>query len=324
MILKVIPSVFFLLFLLSIPTTVGFAVVRLFRTWKASGVEPFPWRSRWYSALKRLSWAWVGELVVLVTFGLLAAFVNLNFIPGEECFVLLLLVAAGCAISGFVWPRRYSDGVERIRSGRRLSFGLLAFYLFFPVMAVYIGVNIVSGTGVRSGEDHREIVINADSYSWWRFRSAGSVGKKMVPPEATEIRFVLRPGLGLSFGAHAEMRCKVSKVDLLAFAKSRGYEFQGESIKRNVCKDGPQDCDFIHLVWAKYNPDLSRPVYRGSDNPNLMSDHLETPEWKVYFYSPLPYPKDFLAYNDRYATCGGYSFLYDVKTGYLYANWSSN
>ena len=40
--------------------------------------------------------------------------------------------------------------------------------------------------------------------------------------------------------------------------------------------------------------------------------------------STKPYPKEFLAYNYRRASCGGHSFLYDVKAETLYADWSSN
>ena len=49
------------------------------------------------------------------------------------------------------------------------------------------------------------------------------------------------------------------------------------------------------MVWEKYNPSKK-----------------------------TTYPKEFLAYNYRYATCGGYSFFYDVKAETLYADWASN
>jgi hypothetical protein len=112
----------------------------------------------------------------------------------------------------------------------------------------------------------------------------------------------------LDFGGSAELRCHVEKEDLLVFAKDRGYEFQSESVSRNDCKDGCEDCDFIHIVWEKFNRFAV-----------CSKDEHSSPEWKV-----SPYPKDFLAYNYRYKTCGGFSFLYDVATKTLYACWSSN
>ena len=159
----------------------------------------------------------------------------------------------------------------------------------------FIAVDVVAGVGFDGHKNPREFAVESPSYESVRFRMAGSVATRMIPPDATDIKFVYRPGLGGVFGGSAELRCRVEKEALLAFAKDEGYAFRSDSYMFNACADGPQECDFINGIWRKYHPN-----------------------------EEATYPKDFLAYNYRYATCGGYSFFYDVKAKILYANWASN
>ena len=282
------------LFLLSIPTAIGFALTRLFAG-RRGDPSTTPFRNRLYSGLKRMACAWGIEIAVCAIAFVVLGYWNLGFIPGGYHFRLMVWAA----ILGFAWgilsPRVYADGIDRVKSGRRLAWGLLAFYLFVVMSTAFIAVGVVAGVGFDGHKNPREFVIESPRYDSVKFRVAGSVATKMVPSGATDIKFIYRPGLGGVFGGSAELRCHVEKDALLAFAKDKGYAFRSDSYTFNACADGPQDCGFIHWVWEKYNPSGEK-----------------------------TYPKEFLAYNYRYASCGGYSFFYDVKAKVLYAAWASN
>ena len=297
-----------LLFLLSIPTAIGFALTRLFAGRRGDpGTAPF--RNRLYSGLKRMACVWCVEIAVCAIAFVVLGYWNLGFIPGSVHFRWMIYAA----VLGFAWgifaPRVYADGADRVKSGRRLAWGLLAFYLFFVLSMAFVAVNVIAGVGFDGHKNPREFAIESPSYESVRFRIAGSVATRMIPPGATDIKFVYRPGLGGIFGGSAELRCRVEKDALLAFVKDEGYAFRSDSYMFNACADGPQECDFIHQVWGKYNPS-EETVYCDSD-------------WEP-FHPRKPYPKEFLAYNYRYATCGGYSFFYDLKAKILYAAWASN
>ncbi len=310
-----------LLFLLSIPTAIGFALTRLLAG-RRGNPDPAPFRNRLYSGLKRMACAWGIEIVLCaIAFVVLGCWNPGMMLHGEE-FLSLIGVAILAFAWGVVWPRTYADGIDRVKSGRRLAWGLLAFYLFIVMSIAFIAVDVVAGVGFDGHKNPREFVIESPRYDSVKFRVAGSVATKMVPSGATDIKFVYRPGLGGVFGGSAELRCHVEKDTLLAFAKDNGYAFRSDSYMFNACADGPQECDFIHWVWGKYNPSKET-VYCDPKDRTHIADHNVTSDWEP-FHPMKPYPKEFLAYNYRYASCGGYSFFYDVKAKVLYAAWASN
>ena len=284
-----------LLFLLSIPTAIGFALTRLLAG-RRGNPDPAPFRNRLYSGLKRMACAWCIEIVLCaIAFVVLGCWNPGMMLHGEE-FLSLIGVAILAFAWGVVWPRTYADGIDRVKSGRRLAWGLLAFYLFFVLSVAFMAVNGIAGLGFKGHDSARKFFVKRPCYRpGGKFRVAGSVADRMIPPRATDIEFSYSPGLGGVMGANAELCCRVEKDALLAFAKDQGYAFRSDSYTFNACADGPQDCGFIHWVWEKYNPSGEK-----------------------------TYPKEFLAYNYRYASCGGYSFFYDVKAKVLYAAWASN
>ena len=283
-----------LLFLLSIPTAIGFALTRLFAG-RRGDLGSAPFRNRLYSGLKRMSCAWCVEIAVCALAFVVLGYWNLGFIPYASHFLCLVGVALLAFAWGILYPRVYVDGRNRVKSGQRLAWGLLAFYLFFVLCVAFVAVNVIAGVGFGGHKNPREFVIESPVYEAGKFRIAGRVATKMIPPGATDIKFSYRHGLGGALGGQAELCCRVEKGALLAFAKDKGYAFRSDSYTFNACAEGPQACGFIHMVWEKYNPSKK-----------------------------TTYPKEFLAYNYRYATCGGYSFFYDVKAKTLYANWASN
>lgn len=284
-----------LLFLVSIPIAIGFALTRLAmgRHGQIPNDGAPPFRNRIYSGLKRMSCVWGVEIggcaLAFVVLGLF----NLGFIPRAPHFLCLVGIALIGLIWGVVSPRTYEDGIDRVKSGRRLAWGLLSFYLFFVLCVAFVAANAIASLGFGGQKKPREFVIESPDYVVGRFQIAGTVSDRMIPPGATDIKFVYRPGLfGNMLGSTAQLRCVVEKDALLSFAEKKGYKFRSDSYTFNACAEGPKDCDFIHYVWRKYNNEA--------------------------------YPREFLAYNYRYATCGGYSFFYDVKAKTLYADWSSN
>lgn len=310
-----------LLFLLSIPTAIGFALTRLFAG-RRGDPSTTPFRNRLYSGLKRMACAWGIEIAVCALAFAVLGYRNLGFIPGSVHFFWMIGAAMLCFAWGILSPRVYADGIDRVKSGRRLAWGLLAFYLFIVMSIAFIAVDVVAGVGFDGHKNPREFVIESPRYDSVKFRVAGSVATKMVPSGATDIKFIYRPGLGGVFGGSAELRCHVEKDALLAFAKDKGYAFRSDSYMFNACADGPQECDFIHQVWGKYNPSKET-VYCYQKDRTRIADHNVTSDWEP-FHPMKPYPKEFLAYNYRYATCGGYSFFYDVKAKVLYSDWDSN
>ena len=274
-----------------------FRVVRLFRTRNDKcandGEVVRPWSSRLYSASKRATLAWAAEITFSIVVYLGLGWHNSQGLPARYHLCLMVAVPIAMFAWGFVRPRVYEDGMERVKNARGPTWLSLAI-LLFPVFSATFALShcLAPLLPMESVKREKDIVICADKWSSWKFRMA-DVAPKMIPWAATDIELVYSPCKFLSLGGHAMMRCRVSKSDLLAFAKKRGYKFQSESIERNSCQDGCGDCDFIWSVWRKYNADAA-------------------------------YPTDFLAYNYRYATCGGYSFLYDVTAETLYCEWSSN
>ena len=251
-----------------------------------------PWSCRLYSASKRATLAWVAEMAFCAVTYAGFGFYDVRWLPANCHYFLMVAIGIAAFVWGFVLPRTYTDGAERVKNGRARSWTALAILLFFVFSVVFLVSRIiVPFRNVESGSNMIE--IRAAKWNPWEFRMA-SIAPNIIPWDATDIELRFTPITGLlPLGGYAELRCKVERNDLLAFAKTRGYEFQSESIERNACTNGCGDCDFVGQVWRKYN---------GYD----------------------PYPADFLAYNYRYATCGGYSFLYDVANATLYAVWSSN
>ena len=274
-----------------------FRVVRLFRTRNDKcvndGEVARPWSSRLYSASKRATLAWAAEIAFSIVVYLGIGWHDSQWLPARYHFCLMVVVPAAMFAWGFVKPRVYEDGLERVKNARGTSWLTLAI-LLFPVFSATFALShcLAPLLHMESVKKEKDIVICAEKWSAWKFRMA-DVAPNMIPWAATDIELVYSPCKFLSLGGHAMMRCRVSKDDLLAFAKARGYKFQSESIERNSCQNGCGDCDFIWQVWRKYNADAA-------------------------------YPTDFLAYNCRFATCGGYSFLYDVTAETLYGQWSSN
>ena len=258
----------------------------------AAGEAAAPWSCRLYSASKRATLAWVAEMAFCVVAYAGFGFYDARWLPANYHYFLMVAISIAAFVWGFVWPRTYTDGAERVKNGRALSWTVLTILLFFVFSVVFLVSRIiVPFRNVESGSNTIEIC--AAKWNPWEFRMA-SIAPDMIPWDATDIELRFTPMTGLlPLGGHAELRCRVERDDLLAFAKARGYEFQSDSIVRNVCTNGCGDCDFVWMVWHKYN---------GND----------------------PYPADFLAYNYRYATHGGYSFFYDVAAKTLYAEWSSN
>ena len=290
---------FLLLGILLVLPIVTFAmVVRLCRTigdWRVTkGEVAEPWSSRLYSAAKRMALVWVSEIAFCVVVFVGLGYYDSSFLPGRYHYWLMLALPVVAFTWGVMNPRVYSDGAERVKNGRVGAWITLAI-LLFPMFTIvfFISRPIAPYLHRIVNPKNSEIVIRAPEWSAWKFRMV-DVAPDMIPWEATDIELKYTPIEGLlPLGGSAELRCQVEKDDLLAFAKARGYEFQSVSVKRNSCANGCGDCDFVRQVWYKYNGDSS-------------------------------YPTDFFAYNYRYATCGGYSFFYDVNTKMLYAQWLSN
>lgn len=290
---------FLLLGILLVLPIVTFAmVVRLCRTIGdgrvTKGEVAESWSSRLYSAAKRMALVWVSEIAFCVVVFVGLGYYDSSFLPGRYHYWLMLALPVVAFTWGVMNPRVYSDGAERVKNGRVGAWITLAI-LLFPMFTIvfFISRPIAPYLHRIVNPKNSEIVIRAPEWSAWKFRMV-DVAPDMIPWEATDIELKYTPIEGLlPLGGSAELRCQVEKDDLLAFAKARGYEFQSVSVKRNSCANGCGDCDFVRQVWYKYNGDSS-------------------------------YPTDFFAYNYRYATCGGYSFFYDVNTKMLYAQWSSN
>ena len=284
--------------LLVLPIVTLAMVVRLCRTIGdgrvAKDERVGPWSCRLYSAAKRAVLAWVAEIVFCVVVFLGLGYYDSSFLPGRYHYWLMLALPVVAFTWGVMKPRVYSDGAERVKNGR-IGAWITLTILLFPMFTIvfFISRPIAPYLHRSINPQSSEIVIRAPEWSAWKFRMV-DVATDMIPWDATDIELKYTPIKGfLPLGGSAELRCKVEKDDLLAFAKARGYEFQSESVSHNSCAKGCGDCDFVWQVWHKYNGDT-------------------------------PYPNDFLAYNYRYATCGGYSFFYDVNTKMLYAQWSSN
>ena len=284
--------------LIVLPIATLVMVVRLCRTIGdgrvAKGETAGPWSCRLYSAAKRMTLVWVSEIIFCVAVFVGLGYYDSSFLPVRYHYWLMLALPVVAFTWGIMKPRVYSDGLERVKNGRIGAWITLAI-LLFPIFTIvfFISRPIPPYLHRIGNPQSSEIVIRAPEWTAWTFRMA-DVAPDMIPWYATDIELEYTPTEGLlPLGGRAELRCKVEKDDLLAFAKARGYEFQSASVKRNFCANGCGDCDFVWHVWHKYNGDT-------------------------------PYPNDFLAYNYRYATCGGYSFFYDVNAKTLYAQWSSN
>ncbi|MCR5414063.1 MAG: hypothetical protein K6F50_04970 [Kiritimatiellae bacterium] len=279
--------------MLAVPVCIIVKVMTLFATRNdgrvGKGGSATPWSDNLYSAAKRATFAWVAvTLFCVVAYGILG-FSGAVFLPWSGHFWMLVAVPVLAFAWGLLRPRIYADGVDRERNGRGDAWIVLSFLLllvFLPVFFVTRGIvpfkHVDKDTGM--------IQVRSDKWDDEKF-SMFPIACRIVPPKAFDIEFDFSPGV-MRLGALAELRCKVEKGDLIAFAESCGYEFQSESIDRNSCKNGMGDVTFADHVWRKYNKGLL--------------------------------PIDFLAYNCRYANAGGVSFLYDVAAGTLYAQWSSN
>lgn len=293
--MRIVVLLVVLVVLVAIPLSALGRVVHLFRTrydkCANDSAGEGTWSSRLYSASKRATLAWAAEIVFCIVVYLGIGWYDSQWLPEKYHFWILCAIPIVTFAWGWSSPRVYKDGVERVQNRRGLAWLALAI-LLFPIFAVTFGVSRPIAPFLHRERGRKELTIRADKWSAWEFRMA-DVAPEMIPWAATDIELVFRPCAALGLGGHATLRCKVERDGLAAFAKARGYEFQSESIERNACTDGCGDCNFIWQVWRKYNGNAS-------------------------------YPADFLAYNYRYATCGGYSFLYDVAAATLYAEWSSN
>lgn len=282
--------------LLAVPIAALGCIIHLCRTVgegrAAKGENAAPWSCRLYSASKRAALAWTVEMVFCAVAYAGFGFYDARWLPAGCHWFLMVAISVAAFAWGFAFPRTYTDGAERSKNRRGLAWTALAVLLFFVFSAVFLVSRIIVPFRNATSESGM-IEIRADKWSAWEFRTA-SVAPAMIPWDAKDIDFIFSPITGLlPLGGLAELRCMVEKDALLAFAKARGYGFQADDVSRNACTNGCGDCDFVWQVWRKYNGDA-------------------------------PYPKDFLAYNFRYASCGGYSFLYDVGSKMLYAQWSSN
>ena len=311
-----------LVFLVSIPVAIGFALTRLIAGRR--GVPgPAPFRNCLYSGLKRMACAWGVELAVCVLAFVVLGSWDYGFIPHAAHFLCLAGAALLSFAWGVAWPRTYADGIDRVKSGRRLAWGLLAFYLFFVLCLVFMAVNIVAGIGFGGHIHPREFAIKSPVFVAGKFRVAGPITYKLIPPQATDIDFTYRHGLGGRLGASAELHCRVERDDLLTFASDNGYVFRPDSYQFNACADGPQNCDFIRQLWGKYNPSEEK-LFNCPKDPSRVANFKVAPDWMPFSVGGKPYPKEFLAYNHRRASCGGCSFFYDVQAKILYASWDSN
>ena len=295
--------------------------------WRKASVpeDALPFRNRAFSALKRaaLVWAW-GMLAMLLASAALAevSFPVPFFILGWSVPVAVVLAA----VWGVLRPRTYEDRVDRARNGARIGWLLLVICLPFVYLPVCLfssalGRNGFGGLALRRDEKPKEYHITAERYSTAKFAFASPVSERMIPEDATDIVFDFRFGLfgGMSLGAGAELKCKVSREGLEKFAKDKKYKFRTDSYKKNECADGSQtDCDWIWTTFEKYNPPHKSTRCQSAEK---MPDG--TIRWEPIL-EPAERPKKFLAYNYRYSNCGGYSFFYDVDGQILYANWSSN
>ena len=199
---------------------------------------------------------------------------------------------------------------------------------------------------VRSAfrSERRDVLIEHPTFDREVFAEGDFLCDVLIPPAATDIKLHLCYSRGGfmggpkdhfgGLGAYADLRCRVTHTNLLAFAAARGFAFRADSYTKNDClmNGCPNECDWISSVWGKYNPSgkMSPQFYRDSSRPEgelCVSERKLGPQWVEYgepYSIPLPYPKKFLAYNFIYDNCGGHSFFYDVERETLYAQWSSN
>lgn len=283
-----------LIFVLSIPLAliVGLYLVGSGRVAGTPAPEAEWFSDRALSALKRGVLALAIGAAVL--FGLAVA---LSMLPVSVPFFALgwlwVLAVVGCMAWGALRPRVYDDGINRVKNGARIGWGLLFFALMCLSPLAYLVSSVFAQSGVGITDNRPKLHhVTAEKFSWMKFAFAEPVASEMIPKDATDITFNFRFGLGMALGASADLKCHVNRAELERFAKDHGYDFQSDSITKNACPEGAADCDWVLEVYHRYNQ--------------------------------VPYPDRFLAYNYRYATCGGYSFLYDVDNELLYADWASN
>lgn len=293
------------LLLLSIPfmLLVGISLVRPRRSKAPPADDETPaFGNRAFSALKRGALAWAYGMPSILGLALLMSIlpVSLPFFPFGWLWALVVL---GCLIWGAVRPRYYDDGIDRVRNGMRIGWGLLFVSLAFLSLPTYFGASIIAQSAFGFIDNKRkEHHVTADRFTRLKFAFAEPVASRMIPKDATDITLNFRFGFGMAMGADADMRCSVTREGLDRFAQANGYVFQSESIEKNDCPNGAPDIDWIHDAYRKYNP----------------------PNWSQTQQVDTYPPKQFLAYNYRYSNCGGYSFLYDIERGILYADWASN
>lgn len=288
----------FIIFIIATPAVIlAIAVLtltcRLVATRHDKAENAEPWTDRLYSAAKRatLSWCAVTAFAV-VAYGVFG-FWDIWYLTGWEQFFILCSIPAAAFAWGMARPRIYRDGLERNRNGRYGACVVLSFLMFLVFAPTFAIMRTILPFRTDSYRDGWPMEITSGEWSSRRFRLAQPVASALIPREARDIELRYTPPVIGNLGGEAEMRCRVAKDDLLAFAKAHKYTFQSKSVERNFCENGCGDCDFVWNVWHKYNGNA-------------------------------PYPPDFLAYNYRFATCGGFSFLYDVTNTTLYAEWSSN
>ena len=256
------------------------------------GEQPAPprWHSGCVRASKTLAICQVGSLILLILLKI--------FKPNYMLPYWLVLLPFLAVVIAFVWgllaPRKYSDGKDRTRFSHLLSVscvcGLQSLLLFIGLCGILFFQNM-GHTFIIRGATRTETKFS-------RFGGGAQwLADTMVPDGAKDITFYYN---GSFLGSDAQLRCICTKEELLAFAEKNDYSFQSESIELNA-RTGQKEGAWISRTWREFHP-----------------SHKE-----YFLVAEEEYPKNFLAYNYRFSNFGGYSFLYDVESQTLYANYSS-
>jgi len=258
-----------------------------------------PYRSRWYSGGKRFMLSLLAANFLLPVAIVLAGKCPRLMQAWEYCGECLMVLAFVLCLLALIWgvvrPREYVDG--KSRSGVSCIVGLFGLSVVLALTMMTVGA-----IAVFQMQSPGKVDITLPAYSAAEFKRhrAQYVAKRLVPEGGTDIRMTWNRGAFIG-GSWAEFRCTCTQEALGDFARENGYVFQKESISRNDCpekwpRNFPKDVDFIHSTWQRYHD--------AEDCPG--------------------YPTKFLAYNCRYPSCRGFSFLYDMENQVLYGSWASN
>ena len=290
---KLIPMLFFLLILTALSGLLWALIAQ------SAGLPAVPegttpksprWHTGFVRAAKMLAICQVGSLILLILLMIFKPNYMLLFWPILLPYLAVVIV--------FVWgllaPRQYSDGKDRNRFSHLLSLffvcGLQSLLLFISLCGIFLFQNMTHTFIIRGATRTETPFSRFGGGAQW-------LADTMVPDGAKDITFYYN---GNFLGYDAELRCTCTQEELLAFAEKNDYVFQSESIELNA-RTGQKEGDWISRTWCRFHP-----------------NHEEN-----FFPAEEIYPKNFLAYNYRFSNFGGYSFLYDVESQTLYANYSS-